>query len=105
MRFNTLFFLLIISFICLALSQVSYDDCCLKYVKKGNKNIQRHAVKYRLQRPDGGCNIPAVIFIMRRGRMYCANPNDGWAKQLMQKIDEKEAKHSKTHHQQHPRRG
>ncbi|XP_072219279.1 C-C motif chemokine 25 [Leuresthes tenuis] len=102
MRFNTLFFLLIISFVCLALAQVSYDDCCLKYVKKINKGTQRHAVKYRHQKPDGGCNIPAVIFIMRKGRMFCTNPSDTWVKELMLKIDEKEAR---KHHQHNSKRG
>ncbi|KAF0046726.1 hypothetical protein F2P81_000359 [Scophthalmus maximus] len=61
MQFNVMILLLGTSCICLALAQVSYDDCCLKYAKKMSGNAQKHAVKYRRQEPDGGCNIPAVV--------------------------------------------
>ncbi|XP_042285068.1 C-C motif chemokine 25 [Thunnus maccoyii] len=96
MRFNTLFFLLILSGLCLALAQVSYDDCCLKYVRRLSKGTQKHAVKYREQKTDGGCNIPAIIFTMRRGRMICANPKDTWVIELMERIDNKKP-HNKHH--------
>ncbi|XP_061587395.1 C-C motif chemokine 25-like [Cololabis saira] len=76
-------------------------DCCLKYVKELDKRTQRHAVTYKHQKPDGGCNIPAVIFIMRRGRLFCTNPNEKWVKELMQKIDKKGYKHLK-HNPRHP---
>ncbi|XP_059201286.1 C-C motif chemokine 21a [Centropristis striata] len=89
MRFNTVFFLLILSCFCLALAQTSYDDCCLKYVKKLGRNVQRHAAEYRWQVPDGGCNIPAVIFTMRRGREFCTDPREKWVAELMKKIDGK----------------
>ncbi|XP_018533420.1 C-C motif chemokine 25 [Lates calcarifer] len=89
MRFNVLFLLLSLSFLCLALAQVSYDDCCLKYVKNLNHRIQRHAVKYRRQETDGGCNIPAIIFTMKRGRLFCTDPKQGWVIDLMRKIDGK----------------
>uniref|UniRef100_A0A673BAN9 C-C motif chemokine 20-like n=1 Tax=Sphaeramia orbicularis TaxID=375764 RepID=A0A673BAN9_9TELE len=89
MRFNTLFFLLVLAYMCLTTAQVSYDDCCLKYVKKMSHATQRHAVKYRWQVPDGGCNIPAVIFTMRRGRVFCTDPREKWVNDLMRKIDAK----------------
>ncbi|PWA30015.1 hypothetical protein CCH79_00009625, partial [Gambusia affinis] len=92
MRFNTLFFLLILSCFCFTLAQVSYEDCCLKYVKNLTNNVQKHAVSYRRQKTDGGCNIPAVIFIMRRGRKFCTDPNEKWVKELVLKIDEKNEK-------------
>ncbi|XP_070701806.1 C-C motif chemokine 25 [Pempheris klunzingeri] len=92
MRFNTLFFLLVISCLYVALAQVAYDDCCLKYVKTMTYSRQRHAMMYRRQMVDGGCNIPAVIFTMRRGRVLCANPNEKWVNELTKKIDEKLAK-------------
>ncbi|XP_008332797.1 C-C motif chemokine 20 [Cynoglossus semilaevis] len=89
MRFNALFLLLSLSCLCLALAQVSYDNCCLTYVKKMNHNIQKHAVKYREQVLDGGCNIPAIIFTLRRGRVFCTDPRDNWVQRLMVKIDRK----------------
>uniref|UniRef100_A0A3P9P7D9 Chemokine (C-C motif) ligand 25a n=1 Tax=Poecilia reticulata TaxID=8081 RepID=A0A3P9P7D9_POERE len=95
MRFNTLFFLLILSCLCFTWAQVSYEDCCLKYVKNLANNVQKHAVNYRRQRTDGGCNIPAVIFIMRRGRKFCTDPNEKWVKELVLKIDEKNEKNEK----------
>uniref|UniRef100_A0A3B5AZ88 C-C motif chemokine ligand 21 n=1 Tax=Stegastes partitus TaxID=144197 RepID=A0A3B5AZ88_9TELE len=89
MRFNTLFFVLVLSCLCLALAQVSYDDCCLKYVRELRHGTRRHAVKYREQKPDGGCNIPAIIFTMRRGRVFCTDPKEKWVIDLMKRIDEK----------------
>lgn len=40
---------------------VTYEDCCLKYIKKVKPRIQKYAVSYRLQVLDGGCNLPAVM--------------------------------------------
>ncbi|XP_034744726.1 monocyte chemotactic protein 1B-like [Etheostoma cragini] len=102
MRFPTLFILLILSCLCLALAQTSFDDCCLKYVKRMSKGTQLHAVKYRHQVTDGGCNIHAVIFTMRKGVEFCTDPKDAWVKDLITKIDEKRQnkgrnrKHRKT---------
>ncbi|KAM7400290.1 hypothetical protein PAMA_004810 [Pampus argenteus] len=87
MQFNTLFFLLILCGLCPALAQVSYEDCCLRYVKKLSQGTQRFAVKYRRQEADGGCNIPAIIFTMKRGRVFCTDPREKWVSELMQKID------------------
>ncbi|XP_053186733.1 C-C motif chemokine 25 [Scomber japonicus] len=89
MRFNALCFLVILCSIYLALAQVSYDDCCLKYVKKLRDKTLKHVMKYRRQETDGGCNINAVILTMRRGRVLCANPKDQWVSELMERIDKK----------------
>ncbi|XP_005936746.1 C-C motif chemokine 5 [Haplochromis burtoni] len=105
MRFNTLFFLLILSCVCLALAQVPYDNCCLKYVRSMKPAAQKHAVKYRHQMTDGGCNIPAVIFTMRKGRIICTDPNETWVKDLMKKIDERPWTLSDMRHRRHSRRG
>ncbi|XP_067331620.1 C-C motif chemokine 4 isoform X1 [Channa argus] len=96
MRFNTLFFLLCLSCLSLVLAQVSYDDCCLKYVRKMSHGARKHAVSYKHQETDGGCNIPAVIFTMRKGRKYCTDPKDTWVIELMMKIDERKPPKSKT---------
>ncbi|XP_070775312.1 C-C motif chemokine 4 [Enoplosus armatus] len=103
MRFNALFFLLAASCLCLALAQVAYDDCCLKYVKKMNHRTQKHAVDYRWQVTDGGCNIPAIIFTMRRGRVLCTDPKEEWVIDLTKKIDKKKGKNK--HHPRQPSRG
>ncbi|XP_034470337.1 C-C motif chemokine 20 [Hippoglossus hippoglossus] len=86
MRFYVMILLLSLSCVCLTLAQVSYEDCCLKYVTKIS---ERHAVGYRLQRTDGGCNIPAVIFIMRKGRVFCTNGKEQWVQKLMDKINQR----------------
>nr|XP_020446886.1 C-C motif chemokine 25-like [Monopterus albus] len=96
MQCNTLFFLPSLSCLCLALAQVSYDDCCLRYVTHLNHKTQKHVVDYRRQETDGSCNIPAVIFIMKKGRMLCTNPKENWVMKLMKNIDQKKAKPSKT---------
>ncbi|XP_078143997.1 C-C motif chemokine 25 isoform X2 [Centroberyx gerrardi] len=92
MRFNALFFLLILACLYLTLAQGSYEDCCLKYVKAMDRGTQRMAVRYRLQETDGGCNIPAIVFTMKKGRTFCANPRLKWVTDLMRKIDKKSTK-------------
>ncbi|XP_019962327.1 C-C motif chemokine 21 [Paralichthys olivaceus] len=104
MRFILTIFLLSLSCVCLTLAQGSYDDCCLKYVKNKQLYIQKHAVKYRRQEPDGGCNISAAIFIMRRGRMFCTDGSEQWVKKLMNEID-KRGKERRKHHRQRANRG
>uniref|UniRef100_A0A8C8DY72 Chemokine (C-C motif) ligand 25a n=1 Tax=Oryzias sinensis TaxID=183150 RepID=A0A8C8DY72_9TELE len=92
MRFHALSLLLILCCVCLAATQVSYDDCCLKYVRKLSRSTQKHAIAYKIQKADGGCNISALVFIMKRGRMICANPNETWAVTLKENLDAKSAK-------------
>ncbi|XP_031721249.1 C-C motif chemokine 25 [Anarrhichthys ocellatus] len=92
MRFNTMFFLLILSCLCLTLAQTTYEDCCFRYVKTMNQRTQKRAVEYRQQVVDGGCNIPAVIFTMKRGRELCTDPKETWVRGLMKKIDNKGGK-------------
>ncbi|XP_037537766.1 C-C motif chemokine 20 [Nematolebias whitei] len=104
MQFNVLFYLSILSFLCFAFGQGSYDDCCLKYLKNMEKHIQKNAVKYKYQKTDGGCNIPAVIFTMRKGRKYCTNPRENWVKELMNKVDEREIQVSSMTKYKKPRR-
>uniref|UniRef100_A0A667Z2D4 Chemokine (C-C motif) ligand 25a n=1 Tax=Myripristis murdjan TaxID=586833 RepID=A0A667Z2D4_9TELE len=89
MRCNLLFFLLLLACLCLTLAQGSYEDCCLKYVKGLSKGVSRMAVKYRWQETDGGCNIAAVVFTMRRGRVFCGDPAQQWVRDLMKNIDKK----------------
>ncbi|XP_075878018.1 C-C motif chemokine 25 [Nelusetta ayraudi] len=87
MSFNTLFALLVLLFVCLATAQVPLEDCCLSYNKGIENRVRRHAVSYRVQVTDGGCNIPAVIFKMRRGRILCVDPNAKWSREVMKMLD------------------
>ncbi|XP_053740402.1 C-C motif chemokine 25 [Synchiropus splendidus] len=100
MRFNTLFLLLVLSCFCVVWAQGSYDDCCLSYVSGPNRHIQKHAKTYRLQKMDGGCNIRATIFTMRKGREYCTDTDATWVKELMAKIDRR----LKISHRRSPRK-
>ncbi|XP_078120945.1 C-C motif chemokine 21 [Sander vitreus] len=101
MRFPTLIILLILSCLCLALAQTTFDDCCLRYVKRMSKATQTRAVKYRWQVTDGGCNIPAIIFTMKKGVEFCTDPRETWVKQLMTKIDKKIPKKGHKKHRKH----
>ncbi|XP_029930092.1 C-C motif chemokine 25 [Myripristis murdjan] len=102
MRCNLLFFLLLLACLCLTLAQGSYEDCCLKYVKGLSKGVSRMAVKYRWQETDGGCNIAAVVFTMRRGRVFCGDPAQQWVRDLMKNIDKKHTR--KTIHRRRPKK-
>uniref|UniRef100_A0A672HGW0 C-C motif chemokine n=1 Tax=Salarias fasciatus TaxID=181472 RepID=A0A672HGW0_SALFA len=99
MRFSATLCLLVLSCLCLALAQVSYPDCCLKYVTKMSHRIKKHAVDYTDQRLTGECNIAAVIFTMRRGRKVCTDPREQWVQKLKKKIDdwkERNSRHGKV---------
>uniref|UniRef100_A0A3Q3XQL2 C-C motif chemokine n=1 Tax=Mola mola TaxID=94237 RepID=A0A3Q3XQL2_MOLML len=98
MRFNILFFVLIVSCLCLAMAQVNYEDCCLTYMKKMRHRSKKHAVGYRLQITDGSCNIPAVIFTTKRGLVFCTDPRESWVKDLMMHVDKKHNKGNKIPH-------
>nr|XP_023674741.1 C-C motif chemokine 25-like [Paramormyrops kingsleyae]XP_023674742.1 C-C motif chemokine 25-like [Paramormyrops kingsleyae] len=87
MRFSTLFFILLLAFLCLTLAQGAYEDCCLRYVAPVKRSTKRTVVKYKRQEVDGGCNIPAIVFITKRDRAFCANPKEQWVKKLMIFVD------------------
>ncbi|XP_060901258.1 C-C motif chemokine 25 [Labrus mixtus] len=101
MRFNTLFFLLMGFCLSITLAQGTYEDCCLRYVKTLSGRVQRHAVKYRWQVPDGDCNLVAVIFTMRKGREFCTDPKESWVGDLMERVDRKGKNGSKNRSHQH----
>ncbi|KAJ8277391.1 hypothetical protein GJAV_G00074650 [Gymnothorax javanicus] len=92
MRFSVLFLFLILACLYLSLAQGTYENCCLTYVGRVKAPIKKRVVNYRMQENDGGCNIPAVVFIMRSGKAFCADPSDFWVKRLIKHIDKKKLK-------------
>ncbi|XP_061095104.1 C-C motif chemokine 25b [Conger conger] len=90
MKFSVLFFLLLLACFCLSLAQGTYENCCLKYVRRVRQKTKNKVEDYRKQETDGGCNIPAIVFIMKP-KPFCADPNKPWVKQLMKRVDKKKA--------------
>ncbi|XP_022534706.1 C-C motif chemokine 25 [Astyanax mexicanus] len=87
MRLSVLFFLVFLGFLSITLAQGSYEDCCLRYVSSISSHRMKNVVSYRHQVLDGSCNIRAVVFKMRKGRVFCANPKVKWVKKLMDRVD------------------
>ncbi|XP_005528116.1 PREDICTED: C-C motif chemokine 21 [Pseudopodoces humilis] len=81
----------------------SASDCCLKHSQKA---IPSGVVtSYRLQGPESGCLLDAVVFTTKRNRKICASPTDGTIQKLMQHLDKKAKndKNKKKGHTQRPR--
>ncbi|XP_051531397.1 C-C motif chemokine 21-like [Myxocyprinus asiaticus] len=89
MKFQILFFLLLLSFMYPSVAQGSYENCCLKYITGARKSVRKNIVSYRVQETDGGCNIPAIVFKLKRSKTLCADPRQTWVQHLMQKIDDR----------------
>ncbi|XP_062369792.1 C-C motif chemokine 21-like [Cinclus cinclus] len=65
----------------------SASDCCLKHSQKA---IPSGVVtSYRLQGPESGCLLSAVVFTTKRNRKICASPTDNAVQKLMQHLDKK----------------
>ncbi|KAK7119759.1 hypothetical protein R3I94_021557 [Phoxinus phoxinus] len=89
MKFQILFFLLLLACMYPSVAQGSYENCCLKYIVGVRKALRRNVVGYRVQQTDGGCNIPAIVFKLKKSKTICADQRQPWVQQLMRKIDEK----------------
>ncbi|XP_036377209.1 C-C motif chemokine 25b [Megalops cyprinoides] len=91
MRFSAFFCLLLLACLYLSLAQGSYENCCLRYVDIVKRSTKRNVITYRIQQTDGGCNVPAIVFTLRRGTAFCADPNQRWVKLLMKRVDKRKA--------------
>ncbi|CAK6955463.1 C-C motif chemokine 25b [Scomber scombrus] len=95
MKFQALFFLLILACMYLSLAQGSYGNCCLGYVRGLKANAKRNTESYRMQETDGDCNITAVVFTMKKRsshkkqRTVCANPEETWVQDLIELVKQK----------------
>ncbi|XP_056122446.1 C-C motif chemokine 25b [Rhinichthys klamathensis goyatoka] len=89
MKFQILVFLLLLACMYPSVAQGSYENCCLKYIVGVRKAMRKNIESYRVQQTDGGCNIPAIVFKLKKSKTLCADPRRPWVQQLMQTIDKK----------------
>ncbi|XP_017351899.1 C-C motif chemokine 25 [Ictalurus punctatus] len=101
MRFSVFFFLLFLSILYFSLAQGSYEDCCLSYVKEFKTSTKRKVDHYRRQEQDGGCNLPAIVFQLRRGRLICARPGEKWVQDLINEVDKRRKQNSSNRRNKH----
>ncbi|XP_008496436.1 C-C motif chemokine 21 [Calypte anna] len=80
--------LLIATFLLMVWAQgPSASDCCLKH---SQKIVPESIVKsYRLQGPESGCPLHAVVFTTRRNKKICASPTKLDVQMTMQNLDKK----------------
>ncbi|XP_054842164.1 C-C motif chemokine 19-like [Eublepharis macularius] len=73
----------------------STQDCCISVSPSSPifpPNLQKRLVSYRIQGPEMGCHLEAIVFITQRGRQLCVSPDADWAPKLMKRIDKKNRK-------------
>ncbi|XP_034630746.1 C-C motif chemokine 21b-like [Trachemys scripta elegans] len=82
--------LLLAAALCICKAQGSENqasDCCLSHK---NRPIPLHLLSaYRIQSPETGCRLSAIVFITKKNRNLCAPPNARWTLDLMEKLDRK----------------
>ncbi|KAB5559304.1 hypothetical protein PHYPO_G00027520 [Pangasianodon hypophthalmus] len=88
MKLCVLCFLLLLACMYPSLAQGSYEDCCLKYSKEPKMQIKKKITGYKLQKTDGGCNMPAVVFTVARKKIekLCSDPKQLWVQNLQKKF-------------------
>uniref|UniRef100_A0A8C8S6H9 C-C motif chemokine n=1 Tax=Pelusios castaneus TaxID=367368 RepID=A0A8C8S6H9_9SAUR len=59
--------------------------CCFGYVSQ--KIPRSHVTDYFYT--SGKCSLPAVVFITRKNREVCANPNTQWVKKYVNALEMK----------------
>uniref|UniRef100_A0A671L7M3 Chemokine interleukin-8-like domain-containing protein n=1 Tax=Sinocyclocheilus anshuiensis TaxID=1608454 RepID=A0A671L7M3_9TELE len=59
---------------------------CLKCIKL-RFSTRNRVTSYSIQKPDGHCNIPAVVFRVDRDHKFCANPQKYWVRILIERVD------------------
>ncbi|XP_072516330.1 C-C motif chemokine 25b [Salminus brasiliensis] len=89
MKTRALFLLLLLACMYPSLAQGTYENCCLKYANEVKNIVKRRVVSYRLQHTDGGCNIPAIVFTLKKSKTFCGDPQKQWVKDLMTTVDKK----------------
>ncbi|CAJ1060512.1 C-C motif chemokine 25b [Xyrichtys novacula] len=95
MKFQALFFLLLLTCMYMSLAQGSFGNCCLGYVSTLKQRAKKNIESFRMQETDGDCNLRAVVFLLRtRGRTpreltVCANPEKKWVQDLMVTVGER----------------
>ncbi|KAM4629336.1 C-C motif chemokine 25b [Polymixia lowei] len=88
MKFQVMFFLLLLACMYPSLAQGSFGNCCLRHVAGLKKSVKKNVESYRMQETDGDCNLRAVVFQMKKKRrLICANPDHQWVQVLMNDVD------------------
>ncbi|KFO89321.1 C-C motif chemokine 4 [Buceros rhinoceros silvestris] len=56
--------------------------CCFTYTQQ---KLPRKLI-LRYYSTSTSCTLPAVVFITKKGRQVCANPNDTWVQSYLQNL-------------------
>ncbi|NXG46665.1 CC4L protein, partial [Psilopogon haemacephalus] len=59
--------------------------CCFSYA---HHKLPRKLIK-RYYSTNNTCTLPAIVFITKRGRQVCANPNDAWVQSYLKSLKQK----------------
>ncbi|KAK9539067.1 hypothetical protein VZT92_004199 [Zoarces viviparus] len=69
-------------------TQAPVTSCCEVW---SNTKVNCNRIRNYTIQTDGDCSINAVVFLTVKGKTICSDPNSGWTKRVILKVDKEKS--------------